>query len=651
MEDYPREFSSEARAAVEAQIIRARQKYAHERQARDGSRWPDGATRVRSWILSVFLVYARQTIGIGAQGIWSVDKVRSKALEGLRRITIMVVHDVGFGSWISNTTGSITSDAMRAFESTPEFKEFEDWLLALADAKGPDRNPHMYDEKLAHKILERLAEAFPGKLHLSQLQDLLPDQKTLPPQAWRSVIEALFLERKIDGQFVAGDLPFDYDAANLYITDFGRLQLRVRPAAGSASSRVAGEGNSDIPELPLKFQIAFDAARAKADLVSHEGASAIPSHPLVDLLRKPIRIQNIYFAYCSEARNAYREGCWTAAQVRHAVRAAWLSIFDSCFDEEYESATDAKKSESRSAVWKTVLDDHRWKQHLAELVEVAEKALQDPPSAKHVESDEAKTSGSESVESDAQPSMAGPSSGVQQPSLKVNSWEEPESVQRRQRVAGDMDAAYARCLGRNPPEAARQEELLRDAREHVAMQLNQALNELALPDGASEMDIEAALYSVRDKLALAVWEDLRPAHKNFSFCRLELREFKETIWNEGYPKPGDPSFMERAMLAVRESAVAQQTETPATDLAATPDNIVDTPATAFPSTVGRNIDKLRKECGWSFDDLAKTSGLGKKLILGHVKQGKGLHPRTLKTYADAFTKGLSRKVSVAEIEL
>jgi hypothetical protein len=48
--------------------------------------------------------------------------------------------------------------------------------------------------------------------------------------------------------------------------------------------------------------------------------------------------------------------------------------------------------------------------------------------------------------------------------------------------------------------------------------------------------------------------------------------------------------------------------------------------------------------------LADKTGLDKKLILGHVNEGKGARPNTLKIYADAFTKGLNRKVTVAEIE-
>jgi hypothetical protein len=54
----------------------------------------------------------------------------------------------------------------------------------------------------------------------------------------------------------------------------------------------------------------------------------------------------------------------------------------------------------------------------------------------------------------------------------------------------------------------------------------------------------------------------------------------------------------------------------------------------YPTALGRNIGTLRKECGWSFDDLAKASDLDKKLILGHVNDGKGTHPKTVKSSGD-----------------
>jgi hypothetical protein len=62
-----------------------------------------------------------------------------------------------------------------------------------------------------------------------------------------------------------------------------------------------------------------------------------------------------------------------------------------------------------------------------------------------------------------------------------------------------------------------------------------------------------------------------------------------------------------------------------------------------------NIDRFRKECGWSFDQLAAVTELDKKLILGHVNHGKRAHPSTLKAYADAFSEKMGRAVTVEEL--
>jgi hypothetical protein len=78
--------------------------------------------------------------------------------------------------------------------------------------------------------------------------------------------------------------------------------------------------------------------------------------------------------------------------------------------------------------------------------------------------------------------------------------------------------------------------------------------------------------------------------------------------------------------------------------------IAEREAKDYKTRLGRNIDRLRKECGWSFDELANQTKIEKKLTLGHVNDGKGAHPRTLKIYADAFAQELGRPVSIAELE-
>lgn len=86
--------------------------------------------------------------------------------------------------------------------------------------------------------------------------------------------------------------------------------------------------------------------------------------------------------------------------------------------------------------------------------------------------------------------------------------------------------------------------------------------------------------------------------------------------------------------------------------AAPPSNVPPAPNLPknYKTGLGRNVDRLRKECGWSFDDLANATELDKKLILGHVNGGKGAHPKTLESYAQSFSEKLGRTVTVAEVE-
>jgi len=69
---------------------------------------------------------------------------------------------------------------------------------------------------------------------------------------------------------------------------------------------------------------------------------------------------------------------------------------------------------------------------------------------------------------------------------------------------------------------------------------------------------------------------------------------------------------------------------------------------SYKTSLGRNIDRFRQECGLSYNALEDATGISKKLIIGHVK-GKNAHPQNLKIYADVFTKQLGRPVTVADL--
>jgi hypothetical protein len=58
-----------------------------------------------------------------------------------------------------------------------------------------------------------------------------------------------------------------------------------------------------------------------------------------------------------------------------------------------------------------------------------------------------------------------------------------------------------------------------------------------------------------------------------------------------------------------------------------------------------NIDRLRKECGWSFSGLSKASGIDKSAILRHIHAGSRAKPRTVEAYAEAFSRQLHRIIT------
>lgn len=62
-----------------------------------------------------------------------------------------------------------------------------------------------------------------------------------------------------------------------------------------------------------------------------------------------------------------------------------------------------------------------------------------------------------------------------------------------------------------------------------------------------------------------------------------------------------------------------------------------------------NLKHLRMECGWSLQDLADQAHVDRQTVLDHVNRGKGAHPRTLRKYADALSRGLHRPVTVEDL--
>lgn len=66
--------------------------------------------------------------------------------------------------------------------------------------------------------------------------------------------------------------------------------------------------------------------------------------------------------------------------------------------------------------------------------------------------------------------------------------------------------------------------------------------------------------------------------------------------------------------------------------------------------MGQNIDRFRKECGWSYDRLAGATGIDKKLVLAHVHGKHKPKPSTQREYTEAFSKQLRRHITPLELD-
>jgi DNA-binding XRE family transcriptional regulator len=64
---------------------------------------------------------------------------------------------------------------------------------------------------------------------------------------------------------------------------------------------------------------------------------------------------------------------------------------------------------------------------------------------------------------------------------------------------------------------------------------------------------------------------------------------------------------------------------------------------------GRRVARLRRECGWTYEELAEYAGLARSTVISHGTTGSTPRVGTAKQYADAFAKALKRPISVLDL--
>ena len=142
MIDYPREFSPEARARIEAEMVRARRDFRLRRAEITSSYGPSAADEenFRQYVLRVFLAFAKEACKLGSLRVWTVDKITPECVEFLRRFTIQAYYEDGHDrngrrliSMTSNLNGSLLEEVERQYRGSEEWRQFEDALLAVAE--------------------------------------------------------------------------------------------------------------------------------------------------------------------------------------------------------------------------------------------------------------------------------------------------------------------------------------------------------------------------------------------------------------------------------------------------------------------------------------------------------------------------------------
>jgi hypothetical protein len=135
---YPQEFAADARAHVEIAIVKAGMELSKRRQEVQSR---DNEDALRKYILRVFLVFVDQACSLGMRQEWTVDRIRSEANEFLRMFTIRAYYESGFDGrgrvlprMTSPLNGSILPEVQREYEKAPEWQEYQEKLLAVAES-------------------------------------------------------------------------------------------------------------------------------------------------------------------------------------------------------------------------------------------------------------------------------------------------------------------------------------------------------------------------------------------------------------------------------------------------------------------------------------------------------------------------------------
>jgi lambda repressor-like predicted transcriptional regulator len=148
---YPRDFSSQAQARVEAAEIRAAKdfmdaKNALPRRGMYGS--PAEVERLlKGYILTVFGAFAHGACELGRQLTWTVARIDSEVHEFLRLLVLRACREKGydtmgrpFSMGMIESGGGMTREAEREFKESVAWSKYQDERLEVADIQASAKN-------------------------------------------------------------------------------------------------------------------------------------------------------------------------------------------------------------------------------------------------------------------------------------------------------------------------------------------------------------------------------------------------------------------------------------------------------------------------------------------------------------------------------
>ncbi len=137
---YISDFPEASQAAVEVERQRAKRQLEKQRVQLPwlGRSTSADEPRLRTFILRVFLSFAKEGRRLGLDGTWTVEQFKQFAEEFLRQFTIEACFTEGderVHRWISHY-GGVESEVMKLYRASPEWKKYDAYLLSVARAQS-----------------------------------------------------------------------------------------------------------------------------------------------------------------------------------------------------------------------------------------------------------------------------------------------------------------------------------------------------------------------------------------------------------------------------------------------------------------------------------------------------------------------------------